>query len=108
MDIAKRLNDICNHRGLTGYRLAKLTGVPQAQLHQYMAGQKSPGVHILEKICLGLEMSLSEFFADSDPGQPEEDQRFDALHQLIEEIPEERRDEVRRFLEFTIQQHKNG
>lgn len=110
MDIAKRLNDLCNQRGLTGYRLAKLSGVPQAQLHQYMAGQKSPGIQVLEKICSGLDISISDFFSGDEftsSESTEKNQRFDALHQLVDEVPEERREEVRRFIEFTIEQHKN-
>ena len=106
MDISQRLKECLESKQLTQYALAKAAEVTPAYVSQIVSGAKTPTLETMKKFCDVMGISMSEFFDDSDPGQPEEDQRFDALHQLIEEIPEERRDEVRRFLEFTIQQHK--
>ena len=104
--IANRLAELLKYQNITANKLSTMCDVSQTAISQILRAKKCPTVETLNMLCVALGISMSEFFADSDPGQPEEDQRFDALHQLIEEVPEERRDEVRRFLEFTIQQHK--
>ena len=103
MDVSKRLRDLMDKCGITQYRLCKESGLNQSSVSRYLNGLNSPTTEQLEKICTALGISIAEFFSDADQEPPAQ---FDALHQLIEEIPEERRDEVRRFLEFTIQQHK--
>ena len=103
MDISRRLKECLENKQLTQYALAKAAEVTPAYVSQIVSGVKTPTLETIKKFCDVMGVSLSEFFSDADQEPPAQ---FDALHQLIEKIPEERRDEVRRFLEFTIQQHK--
>ena len=73
MDVTARLNDLCKAKGYTGYRLAKKSGIAQAQIQQYLVGKKIPGVPVIEKLCSALGITLSEFFAEDDPPWTRED-----------------------------------
>ena len=60
--IAKRIDEYLFERGLTLYRLSKLSGVPIATLQNLYRGHtKSPTVSVLYKICEGLGISIQEF-----------------------------------------------
>lgn len=60
--IAKRIDEYLFERGLTLYKLSKLSGVPIATLQNLYRGHtKSPTVAVLYKICEGLGVSVQEF-----------------------------------------------
>lgn len=63
MDVAKRIEDLRAERGLSQYKLAKLSGVPQGSLSNYELGKSVPGVEVIEKLCAGLGVTLAEFFS---------------------------------------------
>jgi transcriptional regulator with XRE-family HTH domain len=107
LDYSKRLETIREAKGISQYRLSKLSGIPQATISRWEALNFNPTLEMLNKLCNALGVSVAEFVSGIDE-EATNNEKFDALHQLIEEVPEDRRDEVRRFLEFTIQQHKNG
>ena len=101
--IADRLTELLKQRNITANKLSTMCDVSQTAISQIMRAKKCPTVETLNMLCVALDITLSEFFSDA---EPEIKERFDALHQLVDEVPEERREEVRRFIEFTIQQHK--
>ena len=109
MDVSKRLQELMDKYGFTQYRLCKESGLNQSSISRYLNGQNSPTAEQLERICNAIGITLAEFFSGDE--EPEiftdaRELRFDALHQLVDEVPEDRREEVKRFLEFTIEQHK--
>jgi transcriptional regulator with XRE-family HTH domain len=46
------------------YELSKLTGVPQFTLATIMTCENAPRVDTLERICIGLGITLSDYFAE--------------------------------------------
>lgn len=109
MDVSKRLQELMDKYGFTQYRLCKESGLNQSSISRYLNGQNSPTAEQLDRICNAIGITLNEFFSDTEEIKRETDPkslRFNTLHQLIEEVPEERREEVKRFIEFTIEQHK--
>lgn len=103
MDYSKRLTDIRESKGMSQYKLSKLSGIPQATISRWESITFNPTLEMFNKLCQALNISVPEFFSDT---ESETKDRFDALHRLVDEVPEERRGEVKRFLEFTIEQHK--
>lgn len=103
MDISQRLKEHLENKQITQYYLAKASEVTPAYVSQIISGAKTPTLETIKKFCDVMGVSLSEFFSDA---EPEIKDRFDSLHKLVDEVPEERREEVRRFIEFTIRQHK--
>jgi transcriptional regulator with XRE-family HTH domain len=65
VDVAARLRQIREKRGLSIYRLAQISNVSQSFLSALEAGQKVPTVTTLERICGSLGISLAEFFDTS-------------------------------------------
>lgn len=66
MDIVGRLNHILKEVGITRYRLSKQCDVPQETLTGIFNRGSIPTIATLELICKGLNITLSEFFAEND------------------------------------------
>ena len=64
MDIAQRIIQLRTERGISTNRLAGIAGVSQSHLREIELGNKQPGIDILERICSGLGITLSDFFSD--------------------------------------------
>lgn len=79
MDVAKRLEELRAAKGLSQYKLAKLSGVPQGSLSNYELGKSVPGVEVIEKLCTGLGVTLAEFFTEP-PAEPLTGPSEDAIH----------------------------
>ncbi len=63
-EIGKRIKLLREVRGLKKNTLANLAGVAPTYLNDIEAGRKCPTVAYLSYICQGLNISLSEFFAE--------------------------------------------
>ena len=74
--IANRILQLCNDRGIAINELANLSGVSPSTVYSILnTKSQNPGAVTIQKLCDGLEITLSEFFST-----PE----FDALEQEIE------------------------
>jgi len=62
--IGPRIQELCAKKHLSRYRLAQRSGVPLISITRYIKGVKSPAITTLEKLCIGFNMTLSEFFED--------------------------------------------
>ncbi len=63
--VAQRITQLCAERGLTVNALANLAGMPPTTIYSIL-NQKSlnPGVVSLQKLCDGLDITITEFFDD--------------------------------------------
>lgn len=60
--VAHRIDEYLFSRGITLYKLAKDSELPVATLQNlYRGNTKSPTLSIIYKICIGLNISVSEF-----------------------------------------------
>lgn len=62
--ISRRLEELCESRGYTKYRLAQLTGMSQTALGNILSQASMPTIPTLEKICDAFGISLAQFFAE--------------------------------------------
>ena len=63
--VVLRIRNLCKEQGITINKLASRAGMTQSTLSDLMIGRnKSPKISTLKKICIGLNISLSEFFND--------------------------------------------
>lgn len=61
----KRIEELCNERGMNFCRLATISGIPYTTVKSIIYQQsKNPGITTIKKICDGLEIGLPEFFDD--------------------------------------------
>lgn len=85
-----RLRDFRESSGLSGYRLAQLSGVRQATISEIEAGKIRPTIDTLEKLCKALDITLCQFFCNNIPekpcnqskGSPEFDRIIEKVKQL--------------------------
>lgn len=61
--VACRIEEICTNRGMAINTLAHVSNIPPSTVYS-MLNEKSqnPGIVSIEKICIGLEISLRTFF----------------------------------------------
>ncbi|RAL20830.1 helix-turn-helix domain-containing protein [Thermoflavimicrobium daqui] len=60
--VALRIKILCDSKGITINKLAKLSGLTQSTLNSIVNGEsKNPRLLTLEKICYGLGITLQEF-----------------------------------------------
>lgn len=85
-DIIKHIEQLCEERGWSLYKLSKESGIPYSTLNNMIHRTNIPSIPTLQKICNGFGISLSDFFADQkEPKQLNEQQKallndFDQLN----------------------------
>ena len=65
--VMERITDMMKERDWTTYRLAKESGISYSSLNNLIIRNNMPTISTLMKICGGLGVSMSEFFADDMP-----------------------------------------
>lgn len=75
MDAKQRIRDLMNERGWSEYRLAIASGLSQSTVANIFNRNTTPSVATLESICSGFDISLSQFFAESNMVELSEEQK---------------------------------
>lgn len=65
-DVVGRIQELCQSRSWTYYRLAKASGIPYSTLSTMLHKANVPSIPSLIKICDGLGITLAQFFSDRD------------------------------------------
>ncbi|MBM6927402.1 helix-turn-helix domain-containing protein [Pseudoflavonifractor phocaeensis] len=65
-DVVARIQELCQARSWTYYRLAKESGIPYSTLSTMLHKTNVPSVPSLMKICNGFGITLAQFFSDQD------------------------------------------
>jgi DNA-binding Xre family transcriptional regulator len=86
MDIVERINQLCKDKKIKSvYELSKITGVRQSTLQHVMDGN-SPRIDTLERICQGLEITISEFFINDQIKQQISDDLYPLLLETMKSL----------------------
>lgn len=64
--ISGRIRELCDKKNMSMYALSKKTGISQSSLSNLMKRGSIPNFFTLNRICEGLGVTLSQFFADGD------------------------------------------
>ncbi len=64
--IINRLLYLCEKKNISRYRLARLSGISQSSISNLITRKSIPNILTLEKLCDGLGMTLSQFFANDE------------------------------------------
>ena len=65
-DVLGRITELRQARGLSVYRLAKLSGLPQSTIATWYQKGLYPPIDKIEKVCRAMNVSLAEFFHTAD------------------------------------------
>lgn len=71
MDVIERIIYLKDIKGYSTNKLASLSDLTQSTLQSIISKRNMPSIFTLEKICNGLDISLSDFFNDSDELSPD-------------------------------------
>ena len=66
MDILSRIDELRNAKGWSQYKLALEAGLTQSTITNMYSRRTLPSITTLFSICEALDISMAEFFADSD------------------------------------------
>lgn len=64
MNTMDRVNELVDDRGLTLYKLAMLCDIPYSTLKNTQTRGGQLTVDTIERICLGLNITMAEFFTE--------------------------------------------
>lgn len=65
--VVRRIDELCEERNMSKYKLCQLTGIAQSSLSTMANGKTLPSITTLAKLCEGLGISVFDFFErDSD------------------------------------------
>lgn len=97
MNVKNRIIELCDQRGISINRLAELSEITQSTLNSIMNNNDpNPQYKTIEKICKGLNITLSDFFVDNQIKQLVSDDLFPILLDIIKkmDLPLEAKDKV--------------
>lgn len=79
MDVHKRIRELMEEKQWSEYRLAKMSGLSQSAISNLFKRNTLPSIPTLEAICNGLNITLSQFFAEENLVEltPEQKEMFD-------------------------------
>lgn len=60
--IVNRIEQLLKDRNMSKYRLSQITGIAQASLSTIFNGKNAPSLITINRICVGLGISYSDFF----------------------------------------------
>ena len=66
MTYSERLKMLRIQKGLSQYRLAKLSGVSQTYISKYELGERNVGLPIIQKLLPHLGISVADFLSETD------------------------------------------
>ena len=69
--VAQRINELCESRKITRYRLSQLTGISQTALGNIVNQESVPTLPTLERICDAFGITLAQFFTDNSSSLPD-------------------------------------
>ena len=64
--IIERIEQLCEQKHISRYRLAQRSGIAQSSLSTLLNRKSVPTFQTLEKICEGFDISLAQFFSEDD------------------------------------------
>lgn len=68
IDVIPRIKQLCKEQNMSYYRLAKESSITYSTLSNMLNRPKNiPTISTLSKICDGLNITLEDFFSDSEP-----------------------------------------
>ncbi len=92
VDILKELKDIMEEKGITEYKLSKLSNVPQSTINSMFNKYNNPSIYTLECLCKGLGITLSQFFyQEQDKADIMQDTNFILLSQEWDKLNQEQK-----------------
>ncbi len=96
MDVAKRITQLRTEKNITVNKLANLSGLSQGFVRQIELDNQNPTVASLSLICEALDISLSDFFQESEP--PDRQKLINKLNQNISCLTD---DEITALIKIT-------
>lgn len=64
MDVVGKIEALCKAKGYSYYRLAKNSELAYSSVSNMLHKNTTPSIATLEKICLGLDITLAQFFTE--------------------------------------------
>ena len=104
-DVIPRIQELCEQRAWTLYRLAKESGIPYSTLCTMFHKANAPSISTLSRICKGFGITLSEFFDTGSEASfytPEQK----SLMEQFSLLNAENQSTTRKYIQFLLSQQQ--
>lgn len=96
--VIDRIESLCEKRQMSRYRLSQKTGLAQSSISNLLNRKSIPTIPTLEKICEGLGITLSQFFA-GDGETPDLTEEQKELLSAWDDLTEEKKNLVKAYMQ---------
>ena len=77
MDIAARVRQLCNQRGISANKLATIADIPPSTIQNILTREMpTTTVLTIEKICTALNITLADFFTEELPLEAQQEKKI--------------------------------
>lgn len=63
--IIERIEELCEQKKMSRYRLAQMAGIPQSSISTLLNRKSVPTIQTIDKICDGFGITLAQFFCST-------------------------------------------
>lgn len=96
--ILMRIEQLCQQKHITKYKLAKNMNIPQTTISNSFSNDTMPTIGTLEKICEGLGITMAQFFSEEEAFFNLTNEQQELL-KLWNKVPVEKHDKAMAYLE---------
>ena len=101
MDLPKLFRELRSARGISVYKLSKVSEVSENYIHRIEKGENQPSVEILDRLLSAMGITLAEFFNENrDVLYPSISER--ELVETIRQMPQEKADAILQVAKMMI------
>ncbi|MCL2086313.1 MAG: helix-turn-helix transcriptional regulator [Oscillospiraceae bacterium] len=105
--VLAHINKLCDKKGYSKYRLAKESDISHSTLNNMFNRNNEPSLSTLNKICVGLGITMSEFFAEDEPETPKLNAKQLEIIQRYNNLPRQDKQLLEAYLLGLEKQSKN-
>lgn len=103
VDILEKLNSLKRQNNLNDYRLAKLSGLPQATISNIFTRNAIPRLDTLEAICKAFGITLAQFFHEDERYVFLTDSQFEMFN-YWEKLPRRKKEVLNEIIKLLIEE----
>lgn len=101
MDLPKQFRELRSSRGVSVYKLSKISDVSENYIHRIEKGENQPSVEILNRLLSAMGITLAEFFNENrEILYPSASER--ELVETIRQMPQEKVDAILQIAKMMI------
>jgi transcriptional regulator with XRE-family HTH domain len=93
-EIGRRIKQLRDAEGMTQTQFAKKVGLTQAAISQFEEGKRIPSTQALQKIAVGLELSIDELIGNISASSDSDSEKESAIQAIVAKLRSKDKDAI--------------